>query len=274
MKRIPEEDQALARGLFVLAAFTLVNSMMAFFLWWPVAGVTVWQWAQAVAVQACALAVLLSIRERPEWVDDVLGYVVTASILLAFWVTNGELAYSTDRFSSFAGVKLAMLAVGVFAPAEWRLGIPVLASLTLLAPVEYATWSPDARTNVALPEPWGTAAFGSICIGLFLFRGRLAKARLDAARSHAEAAAAERFARKLLAIRDLANSPMQAIELDVAILRAGHADRDWLATSMERALARLRELNAVLASYEADVSWRPGDVAFDPLELLQRRAQG
>ncbi len=68
--------------------------------------------------------------------------------------------------------------------------------------------------------------------------------------------------------RDLTNSPLQSVELTVALLKTRHPESQAQLERLERQLARLRQLSVVLSQYEPQ-RWAPGDGSFDPLEVLQ-----
>src|SRR5262249_10892574 len=89
-----------------------------------------------------------------------------------------------------------------------------------------------------------------------------------------EAAALEKLARTLLAVRDFANTPLQTIEAATALARKQHPEVGEQLGTIERALARMRELNRVLSGHEAHVRWQPGDESFDALERLTRPSDG
>jgi hypothetical protein len=81
-------------------------------------------------------------------------------------------------------------------------------------------------------------------------------------------------ARAFLAVRDLANTPLQTITSATAALRAQlpEAQRATL-DRIDRALAQLHELAAVLREHEQHMDWKPGEEAIDSLQHLRRAAQ-
>jgi hypothetical protein len=87
------------------------------------------------------------------------------------------------------------------------------------------------------------------------FAGRHRVSSPCAGTTRSEKLAAERVARVTIALRDLANTPLQTLELVRQKLMA--ADPGWRAQAdrMGRALERLRRLNDVLAPYQAAMIW-------------------
>jgi len=114
-----------------------------------------------------------------------------------------------------------------------------------------------------LPARWPwvlTSGIGASLFVLLLAAG---------VRAQTKAADAERFMRKFLAVRDLANSPLQSIEATLAVLRIRHPDSGAQWDRLERQIDRLRKLSTVLSRYEPE-TWTVTDRSFDPLEVLQQ----
>jgi hypothetical protein len=80
----------------------------------------------------------------------------------------------------------------------------------------------------------------------------------------------EELARMSLAVRDLANTPLQTLELTLELLRRSDAD-PTIVERLSRSLQRLRRLNELLASYEQDVVWTARQESFDAVRVLERR---
>jgi hypothetical protein len=75
------------------------------------------------------------------------------------------------------------------------------------------------------------------------------------AHAQAEAAALERLARDFLAVRDFANTPLQTIDSTTALLALRHPELAGELKPIERALARLREMNGLLARHDSALKW-------------------
>jgi GAF domain-containing protein len=95
---------------------------------------------------------------------------------------------------------------------------------------------------------------------------------IDNARlTQAESQALERLARVALAIRDMANTPLQTLTLSLALLGPQKEQRE-IVFRMERALDRLKELDDALSRYASQIRWKEQDVAFDPLAVIEEAA--
>jgi hypothetical protein len=92
---------------------------------------------------------------------------------------------------------------------------------------------------------------------------------LSVIRTRVEREALEQLARKLLAIRDLTNTPVQTIELTSAVLRMHHPDLKPQLDRLDRALAQLHQLNELLEGVQSSARWSPALESFDAREHLK-----
>jgi len=79
------------------------------------------------------------------------------------------------------------------------------------------------------------------------------------ARAEAEAAAMQRFARRLLALRDLANTPLQTITFATELARRKHLDLETLFERVDRAVERMQGLDQLFREYEDVLDWDATD---------------
>ena len=88
--------------------------------------------------------------------------------------------------------------------------------------------------------------------------------------------AAERRARLIAAISDLANTPLQAIELAVALLRDRRVDPGPVLSRLESSVAKLRELSLTLGKWRAESGDSEGELplAFDAHQELHEAIEG
>ena len=105
---------------------------------------------------------------------------------------------------------------------------------------------------------------------LYVIGRRVSAVERAAERARTEARALERLAREQLALRDLANTPLQTLEIVVELLRRQHPEARELSDRMERSLVRLRELSRAI-SVHPGVRWGPREESFDPLAVLELR---
>lgn len=82
-----------------------------------------------------------------------------------------------------------------------------------------------------------------------------------------EARALERVARVALAVKDMANTPLQVLEIGLANLEENPAHQSSI-ERMRRAVARLNELDRVMTAYSANTHFRREDLSFDPVAVI------
>ncbi len=209
-----------------------------------------------VTVRACSVAFLIN----------------TASIATTLFVVNQQLAERAPHWAPFQPNKLGALVVALLAPEAW-VGVVSIAAYVVPALVQLASFSPAVRARLAVGEPWATIAFGVFGLALLAYHLRRIDIERRMTASHADALAKERMARSLLAIRDLSNTPLQTIELSLALLRVGGGASEKTRASaferVERALHRLRDLNRLLSERVEQMSWSPDHESFDSEERLR-----
>lgn len=232
--------------------------------------------AAAVLGSVC-LVLLVVTRDRPRrWVGSTVFLVDMAAILAALSWTDGVLAHADPRWYPFDAHKLGALTVALLAPPTVWVGLAAIAGFTVVPLLELHAWEPDVRARFSA-APWATVAYGAFACGVYAVQIRRYALLRRAARAEAEAAALERFARMMLAVRDLANTPLQTVELTAALLRRrGEADPRLLDRVL-RACDRLVAVSRLLDRYAIDPSrWRRSDEASDPAQVLdgvKRRAR-
>ena len=171
--------------------------------------------------------------------------MIAATIIAALWTTNAIYAASGQRWIPFEANKLGMVTVAMIAPELW-VGLAGIAAYAGAVYLQMATFGEAARANFALAEPWSTTAFGVFSAILLVHRLRRLALERDIARTKAELDATHRAARFVLAVRDLSNTPLQTIALEMAYAKERHPDLERSMRSIERSLARLRELDELL----------------------------
>jgi hypothetical protein len=169
------------------------------------------------------------------------------------------------------GHRLVMLALGVLAPTGLWLGGGLIAAFALEAVVLWYALGLGHHPGVRSPwEPWVTLIYGGVALAMLAYRVRTFTIELELRQARAEAEALERLARLFLAVRDATNTPLQTLELGLALLRKRGPELASSLAPMERAVERLRLLAQRLGIADPLVVWREGDESFDAEEMLQR----
>jgi integral membrane sensor domain MASE1 len=100
--------------------------------------------------------------------------------------------------------------------------------------------------------------------------GRRAALAIDNARLlQAEKVALARLARVALAVRDMANTPLQTMSLSVELLRAKQGKGDEVVSRMMRAIERLSRLDDLLSAYSEQFVLHDDSMSFDAEAILE-----
>jgi hypothetical protein len=235
--------------------------------WYAVVGFVGLVWA-ALFLNVLVVGVLWLRRHRPSVAvasATFLGLAVFMAIV--DWSGGAILAragYPDPRPGLF---QLSVLIVALLAPAG--LGVTVASLLIYLgsAMVWVATHPATARY-----DGYMLMLAAQLAVGLLVFRWYLDMRERAAVRARTEAVALQRFAKELLAMRDLANTPLQTLEIQAWLLRREHPETIPVVERIDRALARLHELSRAMAR-DRGVAWPSGTESFDARSFLLPRAQ-
>jgi hypothetical protein len=249
-------------------------SLALVFVGWPlelmmgrqVRGMPVWPPLFSMAVGMLLWIPLgLAHRRRPIGLSRWVFLVNNAAIAFAMWFTTVRWAAQGEWWMPFQAHKLSVLTAALIAP-DVAVGLATIAIYAGSAVVQLTTFNPFVRAELALGEPWAMIAFAAFSVVLLLNRVRRQSMELALVHARGEAEALRRFARRLLAVRDLANTPLQTLEANAALV-AEVPGAERYADRMRRSLDRLREWQHILES-DASLIWSEQDLAFDPHEVL------
>jgi hypothetical protein len=245
----------------LLADLVIVRAQHA--PWWPNVA--------AAAVCLTSLTLLLAGWRNPRAV--AAAFVANnAAIVAALWIGDSALARTVPGWTPFRGHELGILAVALLAPRALWAGIASMALLVGSALGEWALLGADVRSRLPPGQLPIVAIYTLFGVTLLVFRLRMLAAERARVRAETEAAGLERLARTLLAVRDLANTPLQTLEISVALLRERKTEIPVIVDRIERAVAALEETQQALAAYDAHLRWEHVDESFDPLDVLKATA--
>lgn len=234
-----------------------------------------WPTLMTMAVGAALLLQLLLKRSTMTVREATWIFIINNAVIVAcLWITSAYFAADTRSWTPFQAHKLSVLAVALLAPpARWA-GLLTIGLFAGSGVLRFETFPSAIRDRMPLSEPWALVAFAAFAAVLLLYRLRSQKLYSDLARVHAEAVANEKIARRFLAIRDLANTPLQTLEGDAALL-ARMPGGEERAKRMARSLKRLREWQHLLHEDPTrPSSWADQDASFDAREVLRDDASG
>lgn len=200
------------------------------------------------------LLVLFATRLRPRvswanWLFILNACVLTYEVhLRAFYY-----AEFAEKWVPFQTNKLACLVSALLAPSFWS-GMVAILVYAFGAVVTFFQMSSELRADLAVGEPAITVVFTFAGVLTLFSRYRRIQMEHRIVQLETETRAAERFARTVLRIRDMMNTPLQVIEFSVTILRNGAGGREDALKGLDNAARRLAELNNVLKEHpERDV---------------------
>jgi hypothetical protein len=247
-------------------------------LGWPLELIIEWRiphmprWAAlASSAVGLALASAMVIARRRISVtgSSVLFLVNSIVIAAALWITDTAYAAYVPGWVPYQASKLGVLVVALLSPELW-VGIVSFVLYAGSAVLHDALFA--ATRGRTFGEPWSMVIYGVFALALLWLTHRRRAAEWRAIGAEANAEGMRRLAKSTMAISDLCNTPLQTIELAAALLRRAHPGLDTELGRVDRALARLRELNAILLEYrsEAEDAWSRDDEAFDARERLRQ----
>jgi hypothetical protein len=263
----PSERFTAFRTAVIVAGVVAVLEIVTAILEQEILGASVLMLVRGVHVGICVLA-LSALVIRRETVSQAfltaIMLVVVVPLFVVVWMAQAERTSAGLVWSLFLGEKVVVLAIPELALQPLWLGFVLIVGFVLETVIQTA----GLRGSLTPGEPWMTMAVGGVAMLLLLHRMQRLAAERAAARSLGHAEALARLTRTLLAIRDLANTPLQTLEWSAKLLRAPNVDVARVAARMDRALERLRTLRTLLDRYEPELAWQDGDESLDSTEIL------
>jgi hypothetical protein len=271
-----DEAQQAHRTAAVVAVLGIFGTAVSFLGWRdvPAYPLRYFQYLE-LAVCGAALVVLWLFRSSP---SKRLGNAIFLMILLPAicmdWVGDNERAQKGGCFVPYAPKKLAALTVGALAPPGAFTGVAGIVLLIGSALLHHLLFSEEVRRHMTAGEPWATVLYGGFALVLLFYRLRGRALQAEMARNEAERIALRRISRMALSLRDLANTPIQTLELVSHLLSTERPKLHVLRSRMERSLERLRRLNSILRRHQDAVPWQEHPESFDAEEDASSRWRG
>jgi hypothetical protein len=225
----------------------------------------------STAVSGALLALLLWRWSRPTKRLGMLAFLTNNVVIIAaLWIEATLLTAQGVQAMPFQAEKLGALAVALLAPPSLWVGLASIVGFTGVSLLRFELWGPSVQA--ALPtEPLATIAYGIFGLGLYGYRLHGRKVQREAADARAEAVALKRVSRMLLAVRDVANTPLQTLQLTNVLLERRCPEEHKLIERMSRGIARLEEMNRTISRCESEIVWQREDESFDAAAILEGR---
>jgi hypothetical protein len=146
--------------------------------------------------------------------------------------------------------KFVFAIVALFVPPRLWLGLLVMALVATEALLEYWLGGLHAQPGLWVHDPWATLVAAGVGVLIMLLRTRDLSHEREAAARLERLQATEKIALMSLAVRDLANTPLQTLAASLALLERECPEAERFLPRMQRSLGRLTELNELLRRYE------------------------
>ena len=256
------------RGAMAAVVLNVIGMPIGMALGRAIPGMPLWPNLMAMAVGVFLAGVLLVRRQTPTpLVVHGVFLLNVAVIVAALWLTNSVYASSGRVWVPFQANKLGMMAIVLLAPARLWVGLLCIVGHAGAAVAQLFTFDDALRAGLAVGEPEATLAFAVFATILLVYRHRRNALEREEIRAQTERAGMVSFARAVLAIRDLSNTPLQTIQFAAAAARIRYPD-DLLWDRIDRAMAELHARDGRLLEYEHALAWGPTEESFDPADVL------
>jgi hypothetical protein len=208
-------------------------------------------------------------RRRPRLGPSLAAFGLSVlPQLVLVWVTGAAHEAEGHGWEPFLRQKVLFILFGVMGVRQYWVGLVMIAGFMVDVCLEYWVAGIRFSPHITPDEPWVTLAFGVGCGILAVARGRQMTHERRVVEAQRDNAGALRLAHVALAVRDLANTPLQTIELNLWMLERRHEELDL--APIRRAVARLEQLQQILGEYEPPQQYSPADESFDAAEVLRR----
>jgi hypothetical protein len=240
------------------------------FLDFPKPGVAVTVTRVVVLVVAAGLLVMLhQQRSRPRLLLFRAAFVIANLPLLPmFWFVAHERGARGLPLELFLRENVAAFVVALLSPPYLPVSVILIVALTLQSFVLSLEGVLPIEPHTLEHQPWTSLVIGAAAILLAFYRVRRRREDVRSILVRARVAGLEHLTRSFLAVRDLANTPLQNLELSISLLEHRSTEAHQLAVTMARSVRRLRELNKILATRSSSYDGQGAVESFDPLEVL------
>jgi hypothetical protein len=221
------------------------------------------------------MGALVAIRALTRFIfSDALASILFSANLIPvyglLWIVDGHLADQGKFWVPFRPHELSSLAIAVLAPPLRTIGILAIMIFPALATLRYSLFQPEQLVWLPARPLIPPFAFAMFALVLYFFRLQGLRIAKQAAEKGAELKMMRKLARSVLAIKDLANSPIQSLTLDSELLSRRHPEEAELTNRIRSAISKLQELNNILDSHAPKKENLEGQVSLDSMAELSK----
>jgi hypothetical protein len=207
------------------------------------------------------LIVLLHQREKLGF--QAIRLMLVALTLSAFpysWVSQAAFANSQNPWIPFYGFQITALAVAIFRYGNGvRFNVFLLAAITIESAAFW--WRFQLGSEPLLARSgyiWSVLLTGLCAATLLIARYQYERTLRRFIELEARAATAEMTARAFLTVRDRANSPLQTLEIGLALLKRQQPE-SAISDALLSALKKLVDLLETFNTRNAEIDWSQAD---------------
>lgn len=226
-------------------------------------------------VWAAAIIGVLVARHRALTLRTVqIAYgLMPVPLFPTFWFLAVEQTHLGLSYEVFVRENLVVVLYALTTPPTAVMSLVVIAAFAVESILVFA-FGPSWGMTVDGAQPWINLMYAGCAVAIALFRSDRLRSEARSIVEREQAAAMRKLGRAYLAVCDLANTPLQNLELAISMLLARHPDAADLAIMMERAISRLGNVNNVLATETSKIQWGTAEESFDPFAAIRLPASG
>jgi len=269
-----DDDAEAHRAAVVAAALGVVGTGLAVVGFWSISGPHLRE-VQALGILTSSAALWILRRSRgpkSRARSNALFLLVLLPTVVMAWMVDDARAAHSAYWVPYEPNKLSALTLAIIAPPSWPIGMIAILLFVGSALLHHIMLADAIRARMSVGEPFAIIAYGVFALVVLGFKQRGYALRGELEHARAEKVALERVAHVSMALRDLANTPVQTLELVRQRLLTDDPQLGVQTKRMGRALERLRRLNDILAPYQSAVVW-DGEGTTVERELLSAKAR-
>ena len=234
--------------LFSQGVLNVLGGLLGIFVWAPVRTPAL-DLARTFMVASGGLTLIFTSR-RKEPIHDLAASSVFGLNLLSncwtLWWSQATLAAQGGDWVPFQTHDLTAMVLATLAPPIPWLGALMILLPLALALVQFVRFAPALVAHTPLGSVYELLAFALLAMAVYVLRLRGLRAMTVAAEKNAEVKMIRTMLGTLLAVKDLANTPLQALALDSDLLRRKHPEDSAIAGRMGRSTGKLQKMNGLL----------------------------
>lgn len=269
------DDAAEAqRAAVVAAVLGVIGTGISVFGFWSISGPHL-RAVQALGIVTSSGALWLLRSLRPptsRTTSHLLFLLVLLPTVVMTWMVDDARAARGAFWVPYEPNKLSVLTLAIISPPGWPIGMIAILLFLGSAVLHHMMLADEIRARMSAGEPFGIIAYSVFALVMLGFRQRAYTLRSELEHERSDKLTLERVARVSLALRDLANTPVQTLELVRQRLLTDDPQLLLQTERMGRALERLRRLNDILEPYQSSVIWE-GEITTVEREICRRKAR-